>query len=154
MSAAPATPYTASAIRASNPPGTVVVYAIHAAGQPDMRSVFEFGDSDEEGVLLGGQVTDETGRLVEQTAAARVTWAELRDHALFPEEHTLREDARATTPGGSFDCWLYTVDDPEAGTLSRYWFAKERAGSPVLMTVERDGAEIYRMELEAIRSPR
>ena len=49
------------------------------------------------------------------------------------------------TPFGTFDCWLYTANDPEAGTVSRYYFAKELPGAPVHVHVEKAGATLTEM---------
>lgn len=147
------TPYTAEQIRDSNPPGTVVTYKIFTPGSPDLLSVFEFGDSNEDSVMLAARITGLDGKQVQDTSATRVPWHELRDHARFPASACSKSEARISTPAGEFDCWLYTVDDAEHGTVNRFWFAKQRAGSPVVMTVMNSGTEVYRMELQSVRSP-
>ena len=80
------------------------------------------------------------------------TWAELRDHAAFPAARTtVTEGVEVDVRAGRFVCTLYEVESEEEGTpiTTSYWFARERAGPPVL--VERSTLPWWRMELVEIR---
>jgi len=140
-------PYTAEEIRASNPPGTVLVYRIDENGVR-YHMIFEFGETDGETVDLASGATSEEGQpLGGESQASRVSWRELRDHASFEAKNTERVEVSVSVVAGEFDCWLYTVHQAEPSRVTRYWFAKQRPGSPVLFTMEAAGRETYRMEL-------
>ncbi len=54
-----------------------------------------------------------------------------------------------TVPTGRFDAWIYTVrsDDGQPPTTSRFTFAMDRPGPPVLFETEQDGRVTMRMVL-------
>ena len=143
------TPYTAEQIRNANPPGTTIVFRITENGKPVVRQTTRFVSGDVVGCVIEGHVETEDGTPVRERKRSESTWSELRDHAAFPPERARREPAACTVPAGRFECWLYTLegdadDDP---TTSRFYFAHDRPGPPVLYEVERQGVVGFRMEL-------
>ena len=149
------TPYTAEEIRAANPVGTVLVYRIQQTGAPAVVRTMVFVRADSNGARIASSTVTEGGAPVGAATEAEALWTELRDHAAFPAARTVRSRSSCAVPGGSFDCQLYTVTDEEDGvpTLSRYWFALERPGPPVLLETKKGGAVVFRMELMAVRHP-
>ena len=73
----------------------------------------------------------------------------------FPAEATVRTEDRVETPGGTFDCWLYTVRQEEDGVAAtaRFWFAFDKPGPPVIYETEQDGELTSRMVLLEYRRP-
>jgi len=147
------TPYTAEEIRAANPVGTVLVYRIQQTGTPTVVRTMEFVRADANGARISSSTVTEGGAPVGTPSDADAPWTELRDHGAFPAARTLRSRRSCTVPGGSFECLLYTVTGEEEGipTVSRYWFARERPGPPVLVETEREGVVVFRMELMDVR---
>lgn len=74
---------------------------------------------------------DSDGQPVGEPERSTSTWTELMEHATFPVDKTTIEDVSLKTPAGTFDAWLYTVEGPKAGVVTRFYFAKEHPGAPV-----------------------
>jgi len=149
----PPPPFTAAEIRAGNPPGTERTFEIvHAQGPPRMQTVrFVEGPEDE---LAHMRVTT-TNADEPETFEATATWMELRNHASFPPDKTTRVPATWSTRAGDFEGWLYVVDDERDGqrVVSRYWFAHDEPGPPVLLEQEANGQTTMRSELTARERP-
>lgn len=62
------------------------------------------------------------GEPVGEARTFRGSWTELRDHARFPAERCRREEDTRTAPIGEYEGWLYTVDNPEQGAVTRFFF--------------------------------
>jgi hypothetical protein len=142
------TPYTADQIREGNPAGTFLVFRIETTDAPVMQRWMQFVSTDAEGAVVEGGVQDERGAAIGATERQESTWQELRDHAAFPEAKTTRSEVTCEVRSGRFECWLYTVETEEEGAVvtSRFYFAKDRPGPPVLVVTEGDAATM-RMEL-------
>ncbi len=149
------TPYTAAEIRGANPAGTVLVYRIEQTGAPTVVRTMRFVRADADGARIESSLATEGGEPVGEPDANEAAWTELRDHAAFPEDRTIRSRTSCTVPDGTYDCVLYTVTGAEDGIpiLSRFWFAFRKPGPPVLLEIEKEGAISFRMELLEYRRP-
>ncbi len=143
------TPYTASDIRLANPPGTTIVFRIEEPGKPPVRKTIRFVAADAEGCEVEDRVEGVDGASPEPPSRVTARWEELRDHALFPAATTRRSRERRTVAAGTFDCWLYEVEGQgdAAGTVSRFHFALDRPGPPVLFETVAGGNVVFRMEM-------
>jgi hypothetical protein len=143
------TPYTAAQIRDGNPPGTEMVFLIEQAGTPPARRTVRFLEGDGEHAVTESSMATAAGDPVGEAERGEASWTELRDHAAFPTDATKRMRTTCTVPVGRFDCWLYEVSGEEEGTstVTRFYFADDRPGPPVLMEIETDGERTYRMTL-------
>ena len=101
---------------------------------------------DSEGVSIESVSIDGLGEPITEPTVQRTGWSELRDHASFPADRTSRNRESRQTLLGDLDGWLYTVEDSEQGTVSRFFFADRLPGAPVHFDVVRD--ETVLMELE------
>jgi len=54
---------------------------------------------------------------------------------------------------GDLEGWLYTVDDPDQGTVSELFFADALPGAPVQMTVRQGGQVVVELEQIARQRP-
>ncbi len=143
-------PYTADEIRAAHPPGTKLVFQVEQTGLPTIHRTMLFARSeDPDATLIEGRTTTPEGQELQPAEQGAATWEELRHHAAFPADGTERSETEVLVPAGRFDCTLYTVGTVEAGapTVSRYWFAHDKPGPPVLLEIERGGLVILRMTL-------
>jgi hypothetical protein len=123
-------PYTAEQIRAASPVGRVVRLRVEAAGKPTSIVVMTFVASDERGAEVESAVLDEHGAPRSAPVRQHATWDELRSHGAFPAAATRIEDGVAETPAGRFPSKIYTVT--RGDNVSRFYFAVDRAGPPVL----------------------
>ncbi|MFT4539529.1 MAG: hypothetical protein ACI835_001976 [Planctomycetota bacterium] len=139
-------PYKPEQIRASNSPGSTVVFMVENQGLPPSRMSFEFGDTDGEWVSFITRVNRMDGTEAVPPDTLSVRWSELRDHASFPADATTRSEVTITVPIGTHEAWLYQVEEGE-GVTSRYWFSKKRAGPPLLVQSERAGIVFMKMEM-------
>ena len=137
------TPYTAEQIRESFQPGKQLMFGLKSP-EGDKVQHWKVLASDE------GTVTIEFRTQGEDAVEKTSTWEELRDHALFPEENTVREEGTRETKLGTFDCWIYTRT--EGPKVSTFVFAKGLPGPPVVMTITVEGNEVFSME-QLKRSP-
>jgi hypothetical protein len=118
--------------------------------------VIEFVGGDAEFVALEFSMLTEQGEPMGSVDRSEVTWTELRDHAAFPAASTRRARSTATVPAGRFEVWQYTVQGEEDGVpvTTRFSFALDRPGPPVLLEQEIDGQVALRMALvEDSRGP-
>jgi hypothetical protein len=143
------TPYTAAQIRKTNPPGTRLVFRLESTGQPAMLRVIEFVGGDATIAVVEQSMLSEQGEPLGNVDRFEATWGELRDHAAFPAASTDRVRSTATVPAGRFEVWMYTVESEEAGApvTTRFSFALDRPGPPVLLEQELDGQVTLRMAL-------
>jgi len=141
-------PFTAARIRNANPPGTRLLFRIEATGAPPMYRWMHFVSGDAERTVIEGGMRDEQGTDVGPRESQESTWTELRDHASFPKSTTRRSEATCEVALGRFDCWLYVVDHGDEGSsvTSRFYFAKDRPGPPVLLVTETSATKM-RMEM-------
>jgi hypothetical protein len=143
------TPYSAAEIREANPPGTRLVYRIEETGQPAALRVIEFVGGDAVLTTTETSMLTEQGEPVGGVDRSEATWVELRDHAAFPAASTHRTRSSVTVPAGRFEVWQYAVETEEGGApvTTRFSFAVDRPGPPVLLEQELDGQVVFRMVL-------
>ena len=140
-------PYTAEQIRAAHPNGTLLRLRLVQPGR-EMVQLMRFDNADDEGVDVVSWVETPAGQAVGARSTQRSSWVELRDHAAFAAAKTRRRRSRCDVPAGAFDCWLYTVaSESDDEPVSHFHFADGQPGPPVLVVMERDGAEVMRAEL-------
>jgi len=101
--------------------------------------------TDLEGAEIEYRTIDEDGASIGEPRRARSGWDELRDHASFPADLSRREETTLQTPLGPLEGWLYSVQDPQAGTQTEFFFAHQFPGAPVQMRVTRGGELIAEM---------
>lgn len=156
-------PYTADAIRAANPTGTELVFAVSSVGGPSGLQTLRFVETDREGAVVESSMraNELAPRWIEGVAPREIvlvpamrdekqTWAALRDHARFDFERGVRSRATVEVPAGRFETWLYTVLE-EDGSVSRYDFALDRPGPPVRYEQRVEGKQVFLMELVEAR---
>lgn len=144
------TPYTAEQLRDAIPVGTEMRFRLTMADGTKLISTTEFIAADAVNTTYRQTMRSEDGAVVAGPTQSSAAWTELRDHAAFLLDKTQIEQLSVTTELGTFEAWLYTVhvDEELLGPkVQRYWFAKDLAGPPVLLTVEVDGQEVERMEM-------
>ena len=86
---------------------------------------------DEEGAEIEYVSLDEEGQATGEPRVERTTWVDLRDHASFPAANATQETATRDTALGTLEGWVYTVTDPNQGTVTEFFFAQELPGAPV-----------------------
>jgi hypothetical protein len=139
-SSMPETPFTAEQIRDAMPVGLILEIR-RAAGGQESRQRWTVVAADAEGVEIEYTPLDAAREPAGEPEVARSAWVELRDHARFPPEHTTRHEAVRDTPLGKLDGWVYTVADPDGGTVTEFFFARSLPGAPVVMRATR-GEEV------------
>jgi hypothetical protein len=133
-------PYTVDQLRAASPAGRTITLRRETKGAPASLHVVRFVTVDEEGAEIETLEHVEGGAPLEAPKRFRVAWEELLHHADFPRDATTIEDGVIETPGGTFAVSIYTVK--EGADVSRYYFAKDRAGPPVLYYMEQGGRRV------------
>ncbi len=132
------TPFSADQIRDGCPAGRTILIREGAAGEePSFRRI-AFTSIDAEASVQDLQAADATGAPVGDASLGRATWLDLQRHASQPADVTTVQEVRLALPFGDFDCWLYTVQRPDAEL--RFWFAKELPGMPVQIEKWVDGS--------------
>jgi hypothetical protein len=139
-------PYTPEAIRDRCVEGLVLTFRVVSRGQQPVIQHMRFHDWDMAGVKVEIRRETPEGKSLGGVSDTHSTWTSLRDHASFPSAATVRLREKLTTPAGEWDCWVYVVVGPDGGT-TRFWFADQLPGPPVLLDQEQDGERIMRMEL-------
>ena len=136
------TPYTADQIRDACVQG-LQIHWDNRDGANTVRQVWTVVEHGEEQVSFAYAIEGE------ETVTRQFGWEELRQHASFPAASTTKEDVTLETAMGPVEAWHYTV----AGEPRKdFWFAKEWAGPPALMTVTHEGTVVARME-QVLRVP-
>lgn len=145
------TPYTADEIRDGWVEGLEVVMR---RWTPDgaVRERWTVVEADEAGCVTRIERLGPDGRPVGEPVSGRSTWDELRRHASFPAERAQRRWVDRETALGTFEGWSYTVEDPDAGTVTEFFFADGYPGAPVWMQVRAGDAVV--MELEQVERSR
>jgi len=133
-------PFSAEQIRLGTPDGhTLDIVTTREGDVVDRRRTVYF-DPDETSVSMRLAPLSEAGVVVGEAMAARTTWADLRDHAVFPEETTTVRADTIDTPLGTLDCARYDVASGE--TTLAFWFAEAHPGMPVRYATLSDGVEV------------
>lgn len=145
-------PFTPEAIRERCVEGMILTFRVVARGQQPVIQHMRFHEWDQIGVNVEIRRETSDGKALGSVADARSTWTSLRDHASFPSAATVRLREKLSTPAGEWNCWVYVVVGPDGGT-TRFWFADQLPGPPVLLDQEQDGERIMRMELIKVHLP-
>ncbi|MFQ5350875.1 MAG: hypothetical protein ACE5EG_10570, partial [Thermoanaerobaculia bacterium] len=128
--------YTAEQIREEWRPGLTLVLHFSFPDRQEWQRWTVVG-SDAEGAQIEYQALDGQGQPIAPPQRAPSRWTDLRDHALFPAVESRRERASRETVLGELEGWLYKVHDPQAETMSEFFFADELPGAPVWMETRR-----------------
>ena len=144
------TPYTAEQIRASCKPGHTLVFRMEVPGQPVITRTTRFLEGNEEGAEFESSAVNDRGQTVEPLHKGRARWEDFRRHAQFPSDRTQLSDAKITVPAGTFDTTLYAVRG-DNGEVTKFHFARNLPGPPVLMITEKDGAPLRTMTLTSVK---
>lgn len=145
-------PFTAEQIRGEWVEGLELTIRRWAADAEALES-WRVVQADADGVDIESTVRDGDGNVIRPTAVRHSTWTELRDHASFPADRATRERVTRDTALGDLDGWLYTVSDPDSGTISEFFFAVSLPGAPVYVHVFRDGELVEIFEQVDRRRP-
>ena len=137
------TPYTAEQIRESFQPGKQLMFGLKSA-EGDKVQHWKVLSADEETVTIEFRLQGEDG---EKRSSK---WEELRDHALFLEENTVRTEGERSLFNGTAATEIYTRT--EGPKVTTFVFAKGLPGPPVVMTTTVAGQEVFSME-QLKRSP-
>jgi hypothetical protein len=133
-------PFTPEQIRSGTPDGhTLDIVTTREGEVVDRRRTIYF-DPDETSVSMRLAPLSATGAVGAGAMEARTTWADLRDHAVFPAETTTVTKETINTPLGSLPCTRYDVASGE--TTLAYWFAAAHPGMPVRYATLSDGIEV------------
>lgn len=149
-------PFTAEQLRAGLPEGSLIRMRTYVIGVPPVEELWTFVRCDETTATIAARVYGADGALLTDEGERTSTWVELSEHATFPAAATVRSEDTVHGPLGPLDVWRYTVTEPgEDGVteVKQFEFAKTLPGPPVLMTIEREGVQVFRMHMLE-RSPR
>ncbi len=124
-------PFTAEQIRAATTVGAARRYRTEKEGEPAMFTRTRVAAASGTHATFETHVLGSDGQPVGEPERSTSTWIELMEHATFPVDRTTIEDISLRTPAGTFDAWLYTVEGPKPGIVTRFYFAKEHPGAPV-----------------------
>ena len=124
------TPFTAEQIRDEWVVGFEVVMRRNGP-EGEFLERWRVVDADLETVSIEGVVVDALGEPIGEPLVGRSGWTELRDHAAFPAERGIRIRDHRSTALGSFDGWLYVIQDEDGEGATRYFFADALPGAPV-----------------------
>lgn len=145
------TPFTADEIREGCPSGRRHLFAERTPAGTTRRET-HFIESTPEGARIEIVTLNDDGTTGEPQLG-EATWEELRLHARYPAAQTTITAEEITVPFGTFVTKRYTVDDPEAGTLTRVWFADDLPGPPIRLIVEQGGVEALHLEMQSLSFP-
>ncbi len=125
-------PFTAEQIRDEWTPGFTLVLHFSFPDREEWQRWTVVG-ADADGAEIEYQALDAEGQPTAPPERARSRWGDLRDHARFPAAESRRERASRETVLGELAGWLYKVHDPQAETMTEFFFADELPGAPVWM---------------------
>lgn len=147
-------PFTAEQIRDAWPKNSISRYRTEEKGKPTVIAETRVREATAADATFETHLTSLDGQPVGTPQITTSTWSELMAHATFPATLTTIEDVVVETPAGSFDAWLYTVrsKDPNDKDLSRYYFAKNKPGAPVLFERTADGETVFKVVLVSVKA--
>jgi hypothetical protein len=137
-------PFTADEIRGEWTQGLVLTL-LFKSPQGEERQRWTVVSADTEGCDIEYASLDAEGEVSGEPSVGHATWIELRNHATFKADLATRQDVTRKTDLGELAGWLYTVRDPEAGSVTEYFFASSLPGAPVYLRVRKDGKTVSEM---------
>ena len=143
-------PFTAAEIADAMPAGTVIDME---QATPTARGGLRWTvvEADDDGCVIEYAALNDNGHAIALTQRKRHGWNELREHASYPAATSTVENDRRLTPLGLLDGRLYTMNDPQKGTVTRVFFSPMYPGPPVWMEVTRGGSMVSTMQQTARR---
>lgn len=133
-------PFSPEQIRLGTPDGHTLDTVTTREGEVVDRRRTVYFDPDETSVSLRLAPLSEGGVVVGEAMEARTTWADMREHAVFPAETTTVTADTIETPLGTLDCARYDVASGE--TTLVFWFAEAYPGMPVRYATLSEGVEV------------
>lgn len=147
------TPFSADQIRLAAAPGTRVAFRLEQVGESVHVDRWEFLDGDDVGGERRRWAETPDGTVIEGPDVTYSMWSALQQHASYPGDRTSLDSATVTIAPGAFECWRYTVTDPDSATVTRAWFAPDLPGPPIVLETRVENAVVFRMELVEISRP-
>lgn len=152
------TPFTAAEIRDAMPVGTTVALRQETPGATPVVARWEVVDADDDAVLIEYTRATEDGVALTPPTRKRDLWTDLESHARFPAASTTRVRTSMATPLGTFEGWRYEVrastpgqepvpGAPPSDEVRTLFFADAWPGPPLVMTVQRGGQQVLRLEV-------
>ncbi len=135
------TPYTAEQIRKATAVGRTYEFRTEVAGAPSRRLVIAFTNVSDAEAETKNSLLDEQGKELAPPKISHAAWDELRRHAEFPRAATVIANEKIAVPAGTFDCVRYTVTEGP-GDVSKFYFAKQMPGPPVLFMTDKQGTRV------------
>jgi hypothetical protein len=143
-------PYTVEEIRAGCNFGRAIEYDVRDANGQIQMERWVFRPIDPLTVEITTQSFDEKGGPVGTPAVETDKYAELHEHARFPQNATVIDEATVRLAAGTYDCMHYVVT--QGDTVKEFWFAKTLPGPPVKMTITKGGVLTYSMAMRGNRT--
>lgn len=146
-------PFSADVIREAMPVGTrIALQANLPSGNQEIVDWEVTGATPETVTIRTTQRTID-GEAKDAPKERTSPWTELESHAIFPAAQTTRTTETITVGAGTFEAWRYDVVIAQGQGINKFWFAPELPGPPVLYLTERQGTEVFRMEMIRRTSP-
>jgi len=142
-------PYTPEQLRGAFPVGRTLTYELVDGDQTVILET-RFTAVTAEAATMETVTRDGKGAAVGAPQTSTTPWLELVHHASYPAATTSIDDVAIDTPSGRHPAKKYVVrrpDDKGRPSVTIAYFDTERAGPPVRMLVEVDGAIVQRLAL-------
>ena len=137
-------------LRAGCPFGRAVEYRVEKPGGLAVTERWSFQPVDNDTVKVTTEHFDAEGKSSGPPDVESAKWTELHEHAHFRAAATKIDDEVLELPIGKTDCMHYVVTE---GPLVRsFWFARHMPGPPVKAVVEKNGATVLTMTMQANRT--
>ena len=139
------TPYTAEQIRLATKVGRTYDWRVEMPGKPVAHRVITFTRVAEADLdTTSTMVSDDGATQLAPPKVTHATWEELRKHAEFPKSAVVIDEEKITVPAGSSDCLTYTVTEGSGSEaeVTRFYFAKDMPGAPVMFTTDKGGVRV------------
>ena len=138
------TPFTSKEIAQACSTGLEMKYKVEQKGKSTVYQITWFTNTDFKGSDFEVTTTDLDGNVLDEKQAY-ATWQSLQSHASFPEKDCVITLETIKLDSGKFNCWLYTVKGKNE--VSKFWFARNLPGPPVLYKQFKNGKRTFRMTL-------
>ncbi len=145
-----ALPFSADDIRKAMKVGTEITLRDEDGAGKVKLVEWTVTEANADEVTLHTKILSEDFKLVEDQGTSVHKWTEMRDHAAFPVDQTVRSEGMLTVPVGVHETWLYVVsstNEDGKNVESFYQFAKTLPGPPVQMSIVVDGKVVRKMTM-------